>query len=241
MPISKELKAALDAWKAGTGEYPAELDNGVFFRNEGAYLDDVGKKSKSREGKAREEATADFLARLGLTNPEEIESVKAALEKSGVLKTEVEKVKGDLAKYADEIKKRDATIAEKDKAIGDLSGFKTKVLKTEALTPHLAKIAPDFRDLVSENLLGKIAVDEAGKIAGPEGKDISALVDDLIKAKPSLKAPDFKPAPGTKPTTEKPNLPFAKTEGGPELSVGQRAVNEMIAKGQIAAPAPSGQ
>ena len=233
MPITKELKAALDAWKAGTGEYPSELDAGVFFPNEGAYHFDVDKKSKGREGKGREQATAEFLARLGLTDPAEIESVKEALEKSGALKTEAEKIRAELAKHVDEIKKRDATIAEKDKAIGDLSGFKTQVQKQKALAPHLAKLGEAFRGMFEENLLSKITID-GDKILAPEGKEIGAYIDDFLKANPALKAADFKPGAGTKPTTEKPsNVPFQKSEDGPDITPAQRFVNEMAAKGQL--------
>ncbi len=83
-------------------------------------------------------------------------------------------------------------LAKSAKANEELSGFKTTVVKTQALDPHLAKVAPGLRMLVKENWLSKLTVGDDGKVVAPEGKELGAYVDEQIKANQDLKAPDYK-------------------------------------------------
>lgn len=206
MPLPKALRDLI-AGKLKEGEsLPAELESGVFFEDEGAFLAAADKKSRSkvteaeknaekRAREARETALNEIFEKLGVTDPEQLEEIKGKLADAEGTRDRAAKLEADLNKLSKESKKAlDALTKERD----ELLGFKTTHVKRSALSPHLAKIHPDFRDIVEENLLGKLAID-GEKITAPEGKEIAAYVDEIIKAKPSLKAPDFQRGAGTGP------------------------------------------
>ncbi len=206
MPIPKATKDKLEAWKAGAGEFPEELDAGVFFENEAAFmfqadrrlkpkLTEAEKKAANSAKEGREAALAEILQGLGVKDPDELSDIKARLAAADGTATELETLKANLSKTERESKKETERLS-KENAV--LLGFKTTVLKDKAIAPHLAKIHPDMRDVISENLHGKLVID-GDKITLPEGKAIDAFVDELITAKPSLKAPDYKGGAGTKP------------------------------------------
>lgn len=203
MPLSKEVKAALEAWKKGEGEFPAALDSGMFFDDEKVFLDAAGKRfdGKVRQAakEAQEKATATLLEQLGVSDPAQIAEIKERLAASDATATEAQKLSLEVKRLGRELEK------EKGNAQG-LLGFKIEVLKDRALSPLLGKIHPDFRDLVRENLSAKLTVD-GDKIMGPEGKDPEALVEALLKQKPALKAPEIKEGSGTngQPAKGKPN------------------------------------
>ena len=185
MPISKAIKDALAAWKEGKGEFPEALDQGVFFDSDAGFVKAAEEKGKSGARKAAEAKQAELLAALGITDPAQIEDVKAKLAATDTSLSEAEKLKAENAKLTKE-RAKDA------KAIDELTGFKTTVLKTQALDPHLSKVAPGLRTLVKENWLGKLTVGEDGKVVAPEGKELGAYVDEQIKANDTLKAPDYR-------------------------------------------------
>lgn len=210
MALPKALRDKLSNLLKDGAELPKELDDGVFFENEGDFLATVEKKTKPKltaaeqrasqaAKEARESAVAEIVERLGLTDPDQIEAIKDRLAEADGTRTEAEKLKADLAKLQKETAKAlSAVTKERD----ELLGHRQTQMKREALTPHLAKIHPDFRDMVEENLMTKIAIVE-GKVVGPEGKAPEVLVADMLAAKPSIKAPDFKGGAGTTPNGDK--------------------------------------
>ena len=206
MPLPKAIRDALAA-KLKDGEaIPAELDSGIFFENEGDFLTTVEKKSKSKlteadrkaanaAKEAREAALNEIFEKLGVTDPDQLDDFKGRLADAEGTRSELEKVKAELVKTQKESAK---AIGALTKVNDELLGFKTTHVKRGALSPHLSKIHPDLRDVVEENLLAKLAID-GDKVTGPEGKAIDSLIDEMIKAKPSLKAPDFKGGAATGP------------------------------------------
>lgn len=205
MPLPKGIKTALDAWKAGTGEFPTDLEDGVFFPNTGAFDAEVRRKSKGVESQARESAMAKFLAEAGLTDETQIAEFRETVEKSGVLKTEADKSKTQLAKLAKDLEESRketetfkgtvATLTDKIKGTAKrdaISKFASQVVDHEALAMF---VAPHL----------EIADDGTVSIKGADGKPdakktLDQLVEETLKAKPYLKNPDFKPGPGTTPT-----------------------------------------
>jgi hypothetical protein len=239
MPLPKGIKAALDAWKASTGEFPAELDDGVFFPNDGAFMAEVGKKAKGREAQAREAATAEFLSRLGLTDPAEIEAVKETLDKTGVLKTEADKTKGELAKaikaIEDSRKETEMIKAANVELLGKIKG----TTRRSALSAFAAQVVDHEALTMFVEPLLDVSDDGTVTVKSDPKKTIAELVAETLKAKPYLKNPTFKEGTGTKPTptTETTaKLPFTPNDKGELKNVGQQIVNELYAKGQLQAP-----
>lgn len=242
MPLPKGIKAALDAWKAGTGEFPGELDDGVFFPSEGAFIAEVGKKAKGREAQARETATAEFLARLGLTDPAEIEAVKETLDKTGVLKTETDKIKAQLLKAT-----KDLEDSRKEIETHKTTGAQlTERIKGIAKRDALMEFAPQTVDpqllsmVIAPNL--EVADDGTVTIKGGDGKKtVADLVAETLKSKPHLKNPAFKEGAGTKtqpdPKTTV-NVPFVQKDEKTPLTFAQVAINDLVAKGILQPPAP---
>lgn len=219
MPISKALKDALAAWKEGKGEFPDALDSGVFFDSEAGFVKAAEEKSKPHARKAAEAKQAELLAALGITDPAQLEEIKAKLAVTDTSLSEAERLKAENSKQAKELAKR-------DKAIEELTGFRSTVVKGNALDSHLAKIHPDLRAMVRENVLGKLTIGEGDKVLGPEGKEPGAYIDELIKATPTLKAPDYKSGgAGTSGTPPK----GAPTNGTDTRTPAQKVVAEMVA------------
>ncbi len=219
MPISKALKDALAAWKEGKGEYPEALDTGVFFDSDAGFVKAAEEKGKGHARKAAEAKQAELLAALGITDPAQIEEVKAKLAATDTSLSEAERLKAENAKLTKE-RAKDA------KAIEELTGFKTTVTKSNALEPHLAKVHPDLRPLVKENWLSKLTVGDDGKVIAPEGKELAAFVDEQIKANQTLKAPDYK-AGGAGTSGNPPK--GAPTNGTDTRTPAQKVVAEMLA------------
>lgn len=241
MPLPKGIKAALDAWKAGTGEFPGELDDGVFFPSTGAFDAEVGRKLKGREANAQKTATDKFLAELGLTDESEIAAVKETLDKSGVLKTETEKIKGELVKalkLLDDTKKD----VETHKGIATQHSEKLKGLaKRDALMKFAPKtVSPD---VLSKLLLPDLEVADDGTVTvkGGDGKKtVDALVEETLTANPFLKNPTFKEGTGTKQTPDPKtvSLPYKgpEKEGDKPLTPSQVMMNHLVATGVIPNP-----
>lgn len=64
--------------------------------------------------------------------------------------------------------------------------------KNTKLAPHLPKFREDVREFVAESLRGRMRVSDAGVVEDP-----AALVDEMLKNKPALKAANFKDGTGT--------------------------------------------
>jgi alanyl-tRNA synthetase len=209
MALPKELTAKIKALLKPDAELPPELEAGNFFESDDALAAFVAKKTGSKVSEAerkaqlaakeaREAALAEVFEKMGVKDAEQIEEIKAKLAAAEGTLTEAEKLKGENAKLAKEFKKLQDSNAE-------LAGFKVTVTKRQALDPHLSRIHSEMRDLVTDTLLPKLVIDEKGTVTAPEGKAIDAYLDEMIKAKPILKAPDYKSGAGTGPGEKKPN------------------------------------
>lgn len=230
MALSKAIKAALDAWKEGKGEFPDALDAGVHFDNDGAYLASLEPKAKKREQAAREAATAELLEKLGITDPAEIETIKAKIDASGAAATEADKLKLSAEKTAKEL-------AKSQKANADLVGKLQGLAKRDALMPYANRVRDP--EALSMFVTPHLDVSEDGTVTGKDGKSIEDIVTGVLTAKDYLKNPDFKAGPGTKPGVTKVQGPF-QPNGDGKLSIGQAMVNELAAAGKIAAPSAGG-
>ena len=202
MPLPKGIKAALDAWKAGTGEFPTDLDDGVFFPNTGAFDAEVRRKAKGVESQARETAMAKFLAEAGLTDESQIAEFRETVEKSGVLKTEADKSKAQLAKLAKDLEdSRKETLTFKEQHAA-LTGKVKDIAKRDALSKYAAQTSSI--NLLSLKLLPDLDVSDDGTVTvkSDPKKSLDDLIAETFKAEPLLKNPDFKSGPGTKPTPD---------------------------------------
>jgi hypothetical protein len=244
MPLPKGIKAALDAWKAGTGEFPTDLDDGVFFPTTGAFDAEVKRKSKGVETQAREAALAKFLGELNLTDESEIAAVKETLEKSGALQTEAGKSKAQLAKLTKDLEdSRKETETFKGKHT-ELTGKVKDIAKRDAL----AKYAPQTSSpkLLALALLSDLEVDDEGKVTvkSDPKKSLDELVADAFKADPVLKSPTYKEGTGVKPQPDPKtvDLPYKKPEkdGDKPLTHAQMMMNQLVADGVIANPNAAG-
>jgi TolA-binding protein len=205
MALPKELTAALDAWKKGEGEFPEALNHGSFFENDGVLQKVINGKLGPAQKAARAEAEAQILELVGVNDPEQLKEIKQKLAEAAGTVTEVEKLRSTNTKWEKEHAKANERIKE-------LEGFKVKVLKAQAIEPHLAKVHPDFRALVRENLEGKLRID-GEKVLAPEDADVGSFLDGMLKATPSLKAPDFQAGAGTGPSGGKSKQGAAATTG----------------------------
>lgn len=228
MALSKAIKAALDAWKEGKGEFPDALETGVHFENDGAFMSAVDSKAKKREQVARDAATAELLEKLGITDPAEIEQIKAKLDASGAAQSDLDKLKSSHDKTAKELSKE-------QKRSADLSAKLNGIAKRDALAPFAGRVRST--KALNAMLEGQLAVGEDGTVTGPDGKTVESLVDELLKTETYLANPDFKAGAGTKPTVDKVKLPFTANGDG-KLGIGQTIVNEMAAKGILPSVAP---
>lgn len=238
MPLPKELKAALDAWKAGTGEYPGALDDGVFFPTEGAFHAEVSKKAKGREKAGGDAALKSVMDHLGISDPAELEKIRETLEQTGVFKTEAEKSKAATAKLAKDLedsKKESDTLKQ---TIAQHTEKIRGIAKRDALSKYASRVVdPDALNLFVSGSL-EVAEDGTVKIKGDDKKTLDQLVDETIKAKPYLANPTFKSGPAVKPKPEtevRTDLPYKAPDGG-QLTTVQRTMNELVAKGVIPAP-----
>lgn len=228
MALSKATKAALDAWKEGKGEFPESLEAGVHFENDGAFMSAVDSKAKKREQAAREAATAELLEKLGITDPAEIEQIKAKLDASGAAQTEVEKLKVNHDKAAKELVKEKARTA-------DLTTKLQGIAKRDALSVFAPRVRS--QKALAALLEGQLVVGDDGAVTGPEGKSVESMVDELLKTEEYLKSPDFKEGAGTKATAKttefkgpiKPPVGEDGKEG--QLTRAQGFVNELAAAG----------
>lgn len=208
MALPKELLAALDAWKKGEGEFPDSLNHGSYFENDGVLQKVINGKLGPAQKAARAEAEAQILEVLGIDDkdPEKLKDIKQKLAEAAGTLTEVEKLRSEKAKLEKEFLKG----SERIKA---LEGFQVKVLKAQAIEPHLAKVNPDLRAFFRENLEGKLSID-GEKVFAPEGSDVGEFIDGLLKATPSLKAPETKAGAGTGPNGGKSNGTAKKPDQG---------------------------
>jgi len=203
MPLPKSLFIALKPFLKDDSEEKARelFEPVVAFENEGQFLEASEKKAKpkltaaeekrAKEVKeARESVLAEFLAKHNIKDPDEIDEWRTKLAAAEGTLTEFDKLKGEL-------KERDKKLAKLEKDNGELVGFKTTHLKRSALTPHMAKIHPDLRDELESAWMSSLVIDDKGNVTFPEGKAIESVIDEKVKAKPSLKAPDYKAGAGT--------------------------------------------
>jgi hypothetical protein len=223
MPLPKELaskfktrlKSKLKEGESLNDDDFDDFEHVVVFDNEAQFLEAAEKRAKPKLNEAerekakaikdaKEAAAKEILGKLGNIDAEKLEELAAEIASMGETRTEHDKLKAAHDKLEKESKK---TILQLTAERDGLLGFKVQHVKSKALEPHLAKIHPEMRDIVAENIMGKLSIGEKDAVTGPEGKAIDAFVDDLIKAKPSLKAPEFKTGGGTGPSG-------GKTEGG---------------------------
>ncbi len=239
MPLPKGIKAALDAWKAGTGEFPTDLDDGVFFPSTGAFDAEVRRKSKGVESQAKEAAMAKFLAEAGLTDESQIAELRETIEKSGVLKTEADKSKTQMAKLTKDL---EDSRKENETFKGQLAATQGKI-KDIAKRDALSKYAPQTTSLefLSLKIVPDLEVADDGTVTvkSDPKKSLDDMVAETLKAYPILKSPAFKEGTGTRSTPEKKtNVPFTPPTDDKDkpLTVAQRMINELVAAGKIPAP-----
>src|SRR5688572_13429353 len=134
MAIPKALRVKLNGLLKEGASLPEELEDGVFFETEDAFVAAVAQRSKSKisdaEKKAREEAEAklaDTLKQIGVEDPEKIgEFIQRHNDATGK-SSELEKVQASYTKLEKEHNKLKTETGEK---IATLTGFRVKVLKT---------------------------------------------------------------------------------------------------------------
>lgn len=220
MPLPKRLAEALATVKELPDEIRDALNGGVFFDNEGQFLASVEQKTKvklteaerkAKEGEkaAREKAVAEVCEKLGVTDPDEIDAIKAKLAEAAGQLNEVEKLRGSLTKAErDLVKANEENVA--------LKTFRVAVVKDRAISPHIDKVHPDLRETVRENLVPKLVVNEkTDQALAPDGKDVGAYIDEMLKAKPLMRAPEYKPGAGSGPTGGKVEIPVAARPATP--------------------------
>ncbi|HYF26886.1 MAG TPA: hypothetical protein VD931_14180, partial [Baekduia sp.] len=93
----------------------------VTFKTEGEFLSAVDKKAASRERKAAEAARTEILSKLGVESVDDLDSLTERLKSSQQQQSEAEKLKGEAAKLAKKL-------ADADKTIAELAGFKVSTL-----------------------------------------------------------------------------------------------------------------
>jgi len=195
----------------------------VTFKTEGEFLSAVDKKAASRERKAAEAARTEILSKLGVESVDDLDSLTERLKSSQQQQSEAEKLKGEAAKLAKKL-------ADADKAIAELAGFKVSTLKQRALMSHATKVAdPEALDAF---IAPKLVVGDDGTVTGPEGKDVGEMVEELIASKPYLKAPGYKAGAGTKPNAQKAE-PGTSGNGEPPKTVGAAIMAELASRGAL--------
>lgn len=192
MALSKAQLAELAEWRKNP-EAPAPdfLEKGLFFDNDDHFKRVVDSKLAPETKKAREKLQAELLDALGITDPEELGSVKQKLAEAAGTVTEAEKLRADNARLIKELTK----VGEKFK---DLEGFKVQVLKGRAIDPLLVKIDEKLRPAARRLIEIDLKVD-GDKIVGPEGVEVSKFVDEFLDANPAFKAAETKSGAGTGP------------------------------------------
>jgi hypothetical protein len=192
MALSKAQLAELAEWRKNPEASPPDfLEKGLFFDNDDHFKRVVDSKLAPETKKAREKLQAELLDALGITDPEELGSVKQKLAEAAGTVTEVEKLRADNAKLTKELTK----VGEKFK---DLEGFKVQVLKGRAIDPLLVKIDEKLRPAARRLIEIDLRVD-GDKIVGPEGAEVSKFVDEFLESNPAFKAAETKSGAGTGP------------------------------------------
>lgn len=160
------------------------------FDSDAEFFAAADKRATKKVKDAVDEAVKGVLARIGVESEDEIdEKITAKLKGSEAQDGEVKKLQGELKKTA---KERDT---EKARADG-LHVFRSKSLKSAALIKHAAKVAdPEALEVF---LAGSLTVGDDDSVIGPDGKAVDKVVDELLAAKPYLKAPDYKDGAGSK-------------------------------------------
>jgi hypothetical protein len=201
MPLPKALLAKLKPFLKDDADVSELFEPVVAFENEGQFLEASEKKAKpkltaaeerrAKEVKeAREAVLTEFLTKHNIKDADEIDEWRSKLAAAEGNLSEFDKLKTDHGKTLKELEKE-------RKLTGDLTVFKVTHQKRAALTPHMAKIHPELRDELEGAWLGSLTIDDKGVVTFPEGKTIESVIDEKIKAKPSLKAPDYKAGAGT--------------------------------------------
>lgn len=193
----------------------------VSFKTEGEFLHAVEQRSKKALDKAvaaaAAKARADVLAGLELDEDENLDEVKTRLASSKKSKSEVDALTQKATKYEKQLK-------DAEKAINELSGFKDRTIRAEALSSFAVK----FRDPedMHVHLASKLLIGDDGKATAPDGGEVGKWVDSFLEGKPHLRAGDFKPGAGTSKVPAKPD---AKTPNG------QKTTEEGFKPGAFAA------
>lgn len=166
---------------------PTDKKPAITFDSEAQFLHAVAKRAEQSTRAAVAAARAETFAALGIEGEDEIPALKALREVSGKTKTEAEQL-------ASANKKLLAELSEARKAADDLKAYKTTTIRDSALRKHAGKFR-DFDDLVA-HASGRVQVGEDGTV---DEKALEAEVESLLKAKPHLRATDFRGGAGTTP------------------------------------------
>ncbi len=209
----------------------------VKFKTEGEYLASVDRKLKSKVKSAVDEAVAGVLAKLGVESVDDIDGLVGKVKSSEGAATEADKLKSTLDKT---LKK----LADAEKATTELKSFRKTALIQKALMAHASKGKDP--EVLEAMIASRLVVGDDDSVTGPDGMDVGKMVDEFYAAKPYLKSADFKEGAGTKPTTQKINVPFQQPDeaaiknGAKPLTAGQAIMNDLVSKGVIPAPAGGG-
>jgi len=160
----------------------------VTFDTEAAFLHAVGERAKQATRAAVAAAKAETFAALGIESEDEIPAIKAMRESSGKTKTEA-----DVLSQAN--KRLAAELAESRKVAEGLMAYRTTTIRDSALRKHAGKFR-DFDDLVA-HASARVVVGDDGAV---DEKALEVEVENLLKAKPHLRATDFKGGAGTTAT-----------------------------------------
>lgn len=199
-----------DDTKPPDDEKPAESRPAAVFKTDA----DWTRARKKLELEGAKNATAAILGKLGLDSEEQLEEFKAKLAGTDAVKSEAEKHKSELSKAM----KRIEALAKENE------GFKAdrnKLRINEATSAHSSKFRHS-RD-VDKYLATELVVNDDGEVVGRDGKSVDDVVSAVLEANDFLRAPAFKPGPGTSATPHKPAAqPSIKNGSGkPDLAAAQ--------------------
>lgn len=188
---------------AGDGTPPEDKAPEITFKTKGEFHAEVARKTKAEVTKATETLRQELLGKLGIESDEDIEAFKVRVEKAKTVVGETDGLKNAIEKANKKIK----ALEEGNQG---LVGWKHSALKKEAVAKYAQRVAD--LELFQMYLEPKIVINDDDTVTGPHGKSLDDVVEDMLKAKPILKAPDFKPGAGTTPGGGKTAAPARKPE-----------------------------
>lgn len=178
------------------GDKPPEPKPEVSFKTKAEFHAEIERKTKSAVRAAVDEANKALLEKLGVESEDDLPAIVEGVKKSKQAVSDSDKLKGDYAKLE---KKHNAAVEQ----VASLSQWRESAIKGRAISAYQSKTV----DLETLTLLvgSKIVIRDDDSVSGPDGKALDDVVEEILKAKPFLKAADHVGGAGTKPGGGKPD------------------------------------